>query len=230
VARVKWSAFFGGLLIGALAAADARAELDTGAPKAEAQPVADPVPLERRNGLVLGASGGIAFAGSSGYPNNARLIGNPAFFSSSPLLAGWSGSFFLMGALTDYVSFGPMFNVATFESDTWKSTGWGAGVRTEVFPFVSLVPKLADLAAYGQLGVGSTELRSKGPFPHADGTQSFFGIGVTHEWRLGRLLGGHAAAGPHVEYDLIRSESIERHWLTAGVRVVWYGGSVRLDK
>jgi hypothetical protein len=51
-----------------------------------------------------------------------------------------------------------------------------------------------------------------------------------HEFRLTRLLGGHAAAGPFVEYDAIWSESAERHWLTAGLRVVWYSGGVLADK
>ena len=185
---------------------------------------------ERRNGAVLGASGGIAFAGASGYPNNPRFFDNPDFYSSSPLLVGWSSSFFLMGAFNDYVSFGPMFTIATFESADWKSTGWGVGFRAEVFPLVKLVPVLADASIYGQAGFGVTELRAKGPYPTADGSQSFLGIGLHHEWRLGRLLGGHAALGPYLEYDAIYSPSVQRHWASAGLRVVFYGGSVKLDR
>ena len=120
--------------------------------------------------------------------------------------------------------------VATFESAAWKSTGWGMGLRGEVYPLVKLVPTLADTAVYGQLGVGTTELRAKGPYPSADGTQSFVGIGIHHEWRLARLVGGHAALGPQIEYNTIRAPSIERHWLTIGLRVVWYGGAVTLDQ
>jgi hypothetical protein len=202
------------------------------APSAAAQedPTFRAVQPERRNGLTLGAAGGIAFAGASGYPNTARFFGNPDFYSQSPLLVGWSSSFFLMGAFNDYVSFGPMFTIAEFESDTWKSTGWGAGFRGEVFPLVKLLPALADAAIYGQAGFGGTELRAKGPYPSADGSQSFLGIGLHHEWRLRRLLGGHAALGPYMEYDAIFSQSAERHWLTAGLRVVWYGGGVGLDR
>ena len=137
---------------------------------------------------------------------------------------------FLMGALSDYVSFGPTVAIATFESDAWKSTGWAAGFRGEVYPFVKLVPLLADTAVFGQVGFGTTALRAKGPYPSSDGSQSFFGIGVQHEWRLGRLLGGHASAGPYLEYDAIRAPSIERHWASAGLRVVFYGGGVQLDR
>jgi len=184
---------------------------------------------ERRNGVVLGAAGGIAFAGSSGYPNNARLLGDPAYYSESPLLVGYSTSFFLMGALADWISFGPVLDIATFESQSWKSTGWALGFRGEVFPLVSLVPALADTSAYAQLGFGTTELRAKGPYPTADGSQSFLGLGLHHEFRLGSFLGGHGAAGPYVEYDMIRADSAERHWLSIGIRVAWYGGKVRLD-
>src|SRR5262245_61939782 len=103
----------------------------TSTPAAE-DPTLAPVAHERRAGLVLGATGGIAFAGASGYPNSARFFGNPDFYSQSPLLVGWSTSYFLMGALTDYFSFGPTLTMATFESEEWKSTGWGLGVRAEV--------------------------------------------------------------------------------------------------
>ncbi|MBX3220750.1 MAG: hypothetical protein KF795_09540 [Labilithrix sp.] len=225
--RALTSLLLGGSL--ALVAADARAELETGKTGADASTQRDVKP-ERRNGLTLGASGGIAFAGASGYPNSARFFGNPDFYSSSPLLVGWSSSYFLMGAFNDYVSFGPMVTIATFESEQWKSTGWGAGFRGEVFPLVKLVPALADAAIYGQLGFGITELRAKGPYPSADGSQSFLGIGIHHEWRLARLLGGHAALGPYVEYNAIRAPSAERHWATTGLRVVWYGSGVALDR
>jgi hypothetical protein len=217
------------LLAGATAASEAGAEGETRPPGAE-DPTLRSVAPERRNGLTVGASAGFALAGSSGYPNGAKFLDNPDFYSSSPLLAGWSSSYFLMGAFNDYVSFGPMFTIATFESDRWKSTGFGVGFRGEVFPLVKLVPALADAAIYAQLGFGITELRAKGPYPTADGSQSYLGLGIHHEWRLGRLFGGHASAGPYVEYDVIRATSVERHWATAGLRVVFYGGGVKLDR
>lgn len=225
-------------LIVSILAASALVFFDTAEARAQITPRAtgpeDPtlraVHPERRNGLTFGAAGGIAFAGSSGYPNSARFFGNPDYYSSSPLLVGWSSSYFLMGAFNDYVSFGPMFTIAQFESAAWKSTGFGAGFRGEVFPLVKLVPALADAAIYGQAGFGQTELRAKGPYPTAEGSQSFLGIGVHHEWRLTKLLGGHASAGPYLEYDAIISQPVERHWLSAGLRVVWYGGGVQLDR
>ncbi len=187
------------------------------------------VVAERRAGLVLGVAPGIAFAGASGYPNNARLIGNPDFYSQSPLLVGTSTTVFLIGALTDFFSFGPMVNVAKFESSSWKSTGFAVGFRAEVFPLVRLFPRLADISVYGQAGIGGTELQAKGPFPSADGSQSFAGLGVHHEFRLFRMLGGHLAGGPYAEYDAIFTTSAERHWGAVGFRCAWYGGGVARD-
>jgi hypothetical protein len=183
----------------------------------------------RRAGVVLGFATGAGFAGASGYPNNARLIGNPAFYSESPLLVGGSTTFFLMGALTDYLSFGPMVSTASFANDTWTSKGIGVGFRAEAFPLLALVPPLADLAIYGEAGVGSIELQRKGDYPSADGTQSFLGMGVHKEFRFFRFLGGHVAGGPFVEYDAIFSTSAERHWLSIGARFAWYGGTVTQD-
>ena len=217
------------VLVGAAILVAATPAQAAGTPDRPEDPTLRDVTPERRNGLTLGASGGVAFAGSSGYPNSPRFFGNPDFYSSSPLLVGWSSSFFAMGAFNDYVSFGPMFTIATFESADWKSTGFGAGFRGEVFPLVNLVPALADAAIYGQAGFGLTELRAKGPYPTADGAQSFLGIGLHHEWRLARLLGGHASAGPYVEYNAIYTPSVERHWASAGLRVVFYAGGVKLD-
>jgi hypothetical protein len=225
----------------ASSAADAPAEappadaaFGPGAPPAPAPDVAEDPTLRktvavRRAGVVLGFATGAGFAGASGYPNNARLIGNPSFYSESPLLVGGSTTFFLMGALTDYLSFGPMVSTASFANDTWTSKGIGVGFRAELFPLLTLVPPLADLAIYGEAGVGATELQRKGDYPSADGTQSFLGMGVHKEFRFFRFLGGHVAGGPFVEYDAIFSTSAERHWLSIGARFAWYGGTVAQD-
>lgn len=208
----------------------AHAQGITGSATADADdPTLRSVPAQRRAGLVFGAAGGVGFAGASGYPNSERLKNDPDYYSESPLLVGWSTSYFLMGALTDYLSFGPTLNIATFDTEKWKSTGWALGFRGELFPLLKVVPALGDLALYGQLGFGTTELRAKGPYPSAEGSQSFASIGLHHEWRLGRLLGGHGAAGPYVEYSAIRSPSAERHWMTIGLRLAFYGSKVEAD-
>jgi len=181
---------------------------------------------ERRAGVVVGVNLGYGLAGSSGYPNSATKIDVPAFYSSSDLMSGGGGSLFVMGALTDYVSFGLWFGSATYESSDWRSTGYGVGFRVEAFPLYKLVPSLADLGVYTQLGIGSTTLTTKlpGNYPGADGAQSFLGAGAFYELLTPKLLGGHLAAGPSLEYDVITSRATERHGALAGARIVFYGG------
>lgn len=181
-------------------------------------------PAERRSGVVLGTSVGLGLAGSSGYPNDSTKINNPDFYSRSNLLVGPQTSIFFMGALADYLNFGFMVSFSTMHSDSWRSTGGGVGFRLEVFPLYHLVPTLKDLGVQTQLGVGFTSLQANGNYPGADGTQSFLGLGAFYEWKLAKLLGGHVAGGPTVEYDAIVAQSIERHTGMIGARLVFYGG------
>lgn len=207
--------------VGVLGAAAARADAITATPD-QKDPTLRPVVHERRAGIVFGASVGAGFAGASGYPNGARFINDPNYYSESPLLVGWAASGFVMGALTDYLNLGPVLSVAEFDSAKWKSTGFGVGFRGELFPLIKIVPSLADLAVYGQIGFGETELRAKGPYPTADGSSSYFSGGFHYEWSFARFLGAHTTAGPFVEYSAIRSDSAERHWLSIGFRIALY--------
>ncbi len=183
-------------------------------------------PAERRAGLVLGLGGGFGLGGASGYPNKATLIGDSASYSASDLMTGSGGSFLLMGAFTDYLNFGVWFGGGTFQSSGWRSTGGGGGFRVEAFPLYRLYPKLRDLGVFAQVGLGSATLATKRPgnYPTADGTQSFVGIGAFYEFAIAKVLGGHFAAGPSLEYDAIFARSIERHSALLGGRFVFYGG------
>lgn len=199
------------------------------APETPVDPAYRPVEHERRAGVVVGAAVGAGFGAASGYTNSPQRLGDPDYYSSTPLLVGIAHSYFVMGALTDYLSVGPLLSIATFDSSEWRTTGFGVGFRIEVFPLLKLAPTFADTAAYAQLGLGSTRIAAKGPYPDSDGTQSFLGLGLHHEFRLTRLLGGHAAAGPFADYNAIRAQSAERHWATVGLRLAWYAGTVAAD-
>lgn len=182
-------------------------------------------PAERRSGVVLGLTYGIGLASSAGYPNDSSLIGDPDFYSASGLMAGTGGGFFIMGALSDYLSFGFWFASATFANKDWRSTGEGGGFRLDLFPLFSLGRGFRDLGVFTQVGIGATDLVYKGkPGVSSDGVESFVGAGAFYEFWLFRGLGGHFALGPSLEYDAILTEPIERHGALLGARFVWYGG------
>jgi hypothetical protein len=180
---------------------------------------------EFRSGLVVGLSLGAGFGGASGYPNNSSEIGNPADYSASGWMPGSSQTLFLMGALSDYLSFGFLFVRGRFKSDDFHSNTAGAGFRLEAFPLVGLVPRLQGLGLFAQFGLGTGTLVSTIPnLPAAQGTQSFGNAGVFYEWSLGAKGGAHVGLGPGLEYDAVWSKPFESHGLVGGLRVTFYSG------
>jgi hypothetical protein len=180
-------------------------------------------PAKVRSGLVLGASLGVGVGAASGYPNDSTKIGDPRYYSASGAMLGTSETVVLMGALADYLTFGFWFNHAAYGAGDFHSTGDAGGLRLEVFPLTVLYPGLAGLGLLGEFGIGQARLTSPGA-PTAEGTQSFVGAGAFYEWRFGRFLGGHFAAGPSLEYDAMWSSPFGRQGLVAAARLVFYGG------
>jgi hypothetical protein len=180
-----------------------------------------------RSGLVLGFSLGAGVSGASGYPNNSSDIGNEADYSASGFMFGATESIFLMGALSDYVSFGFMFNHARVKNSDFYANTDGVGFRIEGFPLVGLAPRWQGLGAFAQFGLGTGDLVSKPPnLPEADGTQSFGAAGIFYEWSVGvmRGSGGHIGIGPSLEYDAVWTQPYEYHGLVASLRVSFYSG------
>ncbi len=81
------------------------------------------------------------------------------------------------------------------------------GCRADAFRWSISFPTLASTSAYLQAGFRNRRTPGEGPCPAtvADGSQSFLGGGLHHEFRAFRMLGGHAAFVPYVEYDAIFS-------------------------
>lgn len=178
-----------------------------------------------RSGLVVGLSYGLGMGGASGYPNNSQDIGNPADYSASGLMAGSYSQLYVLGAFSDYVSFGFWLGSGQLRNTDATADALGIGFRLELFPLVGLVPKLQGLGILANLGLGSGQIVWKNPaLPEAQGTQSFGGIGLFHEWSFGHLLGGHFAIGPVLEFDAVWSQPFEQHGLLASARITFYGG------
>lgn len=213
------------MLAWVLAAATGAAAAAVPTGESAATPAELPAPHALRSGIVIGLGLGGALGGASGYPNNATQIGDPNYYSASGWMGGTSQTVFVLGAFTDYLSFGFWFGANSYRNADWRSTGGGGGFRVEVFPLVDLVPALSGLGLLGQAGVGSGRLVSTVPnLPEANGTRAFLGGGAFYEWAFGHVFGGHFAAGPSLEYDAIWSQPFEQHGLVASGRVVFYGG------
>jgi hypothetical protein len=182
-------------------------------------------PAKVRSGLVLGGSLGVGLVAASGYPNDSTKIGDPTYYAASGAMLGTSETIVLMGAIADYFSFGFWFNHASAGGGDFHSTGDAGGLRLEVFPLTMVYPRLAGLGLLAQFGIGQARLTTKVPGAEtAAGTQSFVGAGAFYEWPFGRLIGGHFAAGPSLEYDAMWSTPFGRQGLVASARLVFYGG------
>jgi hypothetical protein len=182
-------------------------------------------PFERRSGLVFGFGVGLGVAGASGYPNASSRIGDPAYYDGSDAMGGGGGVIFVMGALTDWLSFGAFYARANFRSGAWNTFGGGGGFRVDLFPLYRLYPPLRDLAVFGQFGVGTSTLSpNTGDRESATGTESYLGGGLFYEFFLGKGLGGHFAAGPTLEYDAEITQSNQRYGALFGGRVAFYTG------
>ena len=179
-----------------------------------------------RSGLVVGFSLGVGVGGASGYPNNSSDIGNEADYSASGFMPGTSQSIFLMGALSDYVSFGFMFNHGLFRNPNFYSNTDGVGFRIEGYPLVAFGPRWQGLGVLAQFGLGTGDLVSKPPnLPEAEGTQSFGAAGIFYEWSVGVMRsGGHIGIGPSLEYDAVWSQPFQAHGLVASRRLAFYSG------
>jgi hypothetical protein len=179
-----------------------------------------------RSGLVVGLSLGAGIAGASGYPNNSSDIGNLADYSASGWMLGAYQSIYLMGALSDYISFGFMFSHGLARNPNFYSNGDGVGFRLEAFPLAGLGPRLQGFGVLAQFGFGTGDLVSKPPnLPEAEGTQSFGAAGVFYEWSVGVMRSGaHIGVGPSLEYDAIWSRPFESHGLIGSLRLAFYTG------
>jgi hypothetical protein len=194
---------------------------------AERQERADPEMQVRtlRSGIVIEIMLGYGISTSAGYPNNANQIGDPAFYSASDVMFGSGAGVFVGGALADYLNFGFFAAGRSFKSSSWKSSSSGFGIRVEAFPLVYAIPKLKDLGTFAEFGIGSSTLDVVAPgYPEAKGVQSFIGIGAFYEWKIFRLFGGHAVAGPMIEYDQVYSQAISSGMGILGARIAFYGG------
>jgi hypothetical protein len=185
-----------------------------------------PVSHHYRSGLVLGFSLGGGVAGASGYPNNSSDIGNEADYSASGFMLGTTQSIFLMGALSDYVSFGFMFNHGLYRNPSFYANTDGVGFRVEGYPLAGFGPRWQGLAGFAQFGFGTGDLVSKPPnLPDASGTQSFGAAGIFYEWSVGIMRsGGHIGIGPSLEYDAVWTQPYEYHGLVASLRIAFYSG------
>lgn len=174
---------------------------------------------ERRSGLIFGTSGGFALGTAKGYPNDARKIGDPAYYAAGGAMPGYAVNFFVMGALVDVFNFGLWFGKSQLSTGDWSSSGIAGGFRIEAYPLYSVwKPFLKDFGVSAQFGVGGASLDASRPsaYEGSSGTQSFLGLGAFYELRPFKRF---FTIAPDVELNYITARAIDRYWVQLGARI-----------
>lgn len=180
-----------------------------------------------RKGFMLTLVLGGALGQGSGYPNDVQKIGNPDYFSRSPVMPGSSFQVVVGGALTDYFNFGVLFGGTGFKSDEWEVRATTVGFRIEAFPGVLAFPRskvLANLGIGGDFGAGVLNVQAVGNYPGVMGFQTMLGVGAFYEFKLFSLLGGHVSISPELSYKAAYHASSQINFGNLTARLTFYGG------
>lgn len=183
----------------------------------------DPGPAQRRWGFAMGLSFLAASGAVSGYPLNVDEIGNPDFKADTGASGGAGGGLWIGGALRDWLVLGIGLNALTVAgSDAVSSNGGIFMFHVEVFPALELGGPWRDVAFVGEFGAGARDIFDASKEVANSGAMSSISLGVLYEpLRIGR----HVSAGPIAMFTHQFSDSIKAFLGTAGVQLVFYGGS-----
>ncbi len=175
---------------------------------------------QRRSDVVLGASLGALMGTSLAYPNEVDKIDVPAYEVETGFGAGYSYAFWLGGALKDWFVFGVGGMGLNLGGESATASGGGAFLHVEAYPLFGLGGGYRDLAFYMDFGAGSLDLDSDRKEDASGGFVSILGAGGAYElWRLGSF-----AFGPNANYSHVWSQTSSSHFVTLGLRAVFYGG------
>jgi hypothetical protein len=177
-------------------------------------------PAERRSGFMLGMAGGLLTSSARGYPNDLTKIGVAEYHASTGVGVSTGGSFWLGGALADWLNVGIGLSGGSMQRNGVKGGGGAFNLRMEFFPLFYRGGPFQDLGVLLTAGTGGYSIeRGKQKLAEGAGT-SAVGIGAFYEpWRFWLL-----SFGPQLEYTHLFSDSLSAHQLVIGVRTVFYGG------
>jgi hypothetical protein len=178
------------------------------------------VVAERRSDLVLGVSGGLLLGATSGYPNELVKIDDPAYESSTGFAAGTGFSFWIGGALADWLTVGVGAMLLGGSGPNGRMSGVSGILKVEAYPLYGQGGPLRDLAFFTDFGAGGMTVEGEPEDPADGGFTSVAGLGSAYELlRFSRF-----AVAPTAEYVFIRSPTVTSHSAILGARVVFYGG------
>lgn len=178
-----------------------------------------PPPAERRDGFTIGLVQHMGLTSVRGYPNELAAIGDPAREASTGAQFGQSGSWWLGGALRDWLTVGVGLASATTFDDQPQGVISAFVLHLEGFPGFSLGGAYRDLGVFLDVGTGFGAVLQGGDAVAEGGSLAYFGGGVFYEpfrfW--------HFSTGPSLTYSHQFSDTLSAHAVGLGWRFVFYG-------
>lgn len=176
-------------------------------------------PHEHRGGFAMGLSIGGGVGAANGFPNDAKKIGRAAYYTESGLGFTSASSFWLGGALADWLTFGIGVGYSMILNGETRSTTPLMQFHTDVYPLYMFGGPLRDLGAVFEVGLGfpqTIDIETEEVL--IDGTSSFVMAGAVWEgikaWKL--------RFGPMVAGHYMWSETLRRPALILGFRGTLY--------
>lgn len=177
-------------------------------------------PTERRGGFTMGAAFGAGLTAHAGYPNVADQIGDPAYLAASGPLFGYTATFWLGGALRDWLSVGLGVSAANAGAGATKSGITSGIVHLELYPLYGLGGHFRDLGFDVDAGLGGGALlqTSFDSQPIDAGATSHLAFSAHYEpWRFALF-----SAGPVLSYAQDFNITTQVSQVTLGLRFVLY--------
>ncbi|MBI4953744.1 MAG: hypothetical protein HY908_17095 [Myxococcales bacterium] len=180
------------------------------------------VEWHRRADFMVGLHVGVGLGAGIGYPNDALKIDRPEFETNTGASGGGAGTFWIGGALADWLSFGVALSGARLVGGGYQTSSGSVGFHTEVFPAFSLGELGEDFGVYVDAGIALLQTVPTGedsPVIESGGAGRF-GLGGFYEglrvWQL--------SMGPYVGADLVWSPTCVRPIAVVGWRTALYSG------
>jgi hypothetical protein len=179
-----------------------------------------PPKAELRSDFLIGLNLGLAAGRAAGYPNEAEKIGRREYrelreFGSGSFIELWLG-----GALRDWFSVGFGLSVLASGEEERRLSQAAFITRLEGYPLYTLGGRWRDLGVTFDAGAGGSLIQANKETIADGGAVAYIGPGLVYEW----IRFGSFTLSPTLGFVHNFSPSMSSSFVTAGVRLVFYGG------
>jgi hypothetical protein len=181
----------------------------------------DPGHAKRRSDFAMGISTAGTVGTVGGYPNDVAKTGLSKYHASTGAAGGIANTFWLGGALRDWLVIGIGLSGSTVAGSETLSTGGVYVLHVEGFPLFYRGGAFRDVSLVGDFGVGSRTIKKASAEVASGGSTSFIALGLLYE---PIRVGNHISAGPLLQVTEQFSDTLGSTLVMLGFQIAYYGG------